>query len=244
VKGTEKVIKLWNVATGKELLSWQGHSESVMQIAFAPDGKMLASASSSRKDATIKVWDAATRKEVLSLAGHKGFIFQIAFSPDGKLLGSVSPDRTVKLWEVATGKERASFALGVLPFCLAFSSDGKTLAVGTDIAGLEDLGSGQVHLWDLAAGTKRSVFAAHFNEPVAALAFSPDGKTLATGGAHKTVCLWDVTKQQRRATLSGHEKRIGSLAFSPDGKTLATGSFDKTVRLWDLTRQPDRNPNR
>jgi WD40 repeat protein len=232
--GLDRTIRLWDVAEGKERQSWRGQAEDVNQIAYDPGGKTLASASRSPKDPAIRLWDVATGKETARLAGHSGIVFRIAYSPNGKLLASASADRTVKLWDVAAGKEVASYQHEAVPCCLAFSPDGKTLAVGTDLAGHEKLTSGQVHLWDVETGKRRGVFAAHFQERVAALAYSPDGKMLATAGDRNTICLWDAASRERRALLGVPKQRIAALAFSPDGKTLASGGFDKRVRLWEV----------
>ncbi|MCP4816943.1 MAG: hypothetical protein GY888_30890, partial [Planctomycetaceae bacterium] len=78
-----------------------GHTESVMSVAFCPDGKTLATAS---RDKTVKLWDVATGKESATHQGHEGMVYSVAFSPDGKTLASVSGDKTVKLWDVDTGR--------------------------------------------------------------------------------------------------------------------------------------------
>ncbi|MFO0964971.1 MAG: hypothetical protein U0793_05185 [Gemmataceae bacterium] len=97
----DKTVKLWNLATNKERVTLEGHTESVMSVVFSPDGKILASAS---RDKTVKLWDVATGKERATLHGHEGMVYSVAFTPDGKTLASVSGDKTVRLWDVATGK--------------------------------------------------------------------------------------------------------------------------------------------
>src|SRR5262245_21105823 len=98
-------VKLWDTATGQELLALKGHSiYDVTSVAFSPDGKRLVTASQDR-DHTVKLWDAATGQELLTLKGHSNIVWSVAFSPDGKRLATGSLDRTVKLWDAATEQE-------------------------------------------------------------------------------------------------------------------------------------------
>lgn len=98
----DKTVRLWDVATGKELRTLQGNEREVWSVAYAPDGKSLASAG---PDKTVRLWDAATGKELRQLQGHRSGVFSVAYAPDGKTLASVSSDGTVRLWEAASGKE-------------------------------------------------------------------------------------------------------------------------------------------
>ncbi|KAG1665978.1 hypothetical protein FOA52_003203 [Chlamydomonas sp. UWO 241] len=238
----DRTARLWDVATGKERAVLTGHSNGVTTLAFSPDGKTLATGS---RDDTARLWDVATGKERAVLTGHSGSVTTLAFSPDGKTLatGSTTPrvygktlatgsdDRTARLWDVATGKERAVLTGHSGVTTLAFSPDGKTLATGSEDA--------TARLWDVATGKERAVLTGH-SHGVTTLAFSPDGKTLATGSRDDTARLWDVATGKERAVLTGHSGSVTTLAFSPDGKTLATGSDDRTARLWDVATGKER----
>jgi predicted NACHT family NTPase len=154
---------------------------------------------------------------------------------------SGSSDQTIKLWDVATGKEQATLK-GHKHWVrsVSFSPDGKTLASGSD--------DGTIRLWDVATGKEQTTLK---DRPpsrpdrswsVWSVAFSPDGKTLASGSGDfaKTgeIKLWDVSTGKKKTTLKGHTFDVLSVAFSPDGKTLASGSGDGTIKLWDVTTGP------
>jgi WD40 repeat protein len=160
------------------------------------------------------------------LETHSGSVLSVSFSPDGKTLASGSDDKTIKLWDVTTGKE-----IGTLNghsnevLSVSFSPDGKTLASGSD--------DKTIKLWDVATGKKIRTINGH-SSSVLSVSFSPDDKTLASGSDDKTIKLWDVATGKKTRTINGHSSSVLSISFSPDGKTLASGSDDKTIKLWDV----------
>ncbi|UXE59051.1 MAG: WD40 repeat domain-containing protein [Woronichinia naegeliana WA131] len=219
----DNTVKLWDVGTGKELETLNGHQDQVISVSYSPDGKTLASAS---YDKTVKLWDVVTGKELKTLNGHQDSVSSVSFSPDGKTLASGSADKTVKLWDVVTGKELKTLNEhhnGVAS--VSFSPDGKTLASAS--------WDKTVKLWDVGTGKELNTLNGH-PEEVNSVSFSPDGKTLASGSGDGTVKLWDVGTGKELKTLKGHPEAVNSVSFSPDGKTLAAASLDKTVKLWDV----------
>jgi uncharacterized delta-60 repeat protein len=211
------VVRLLDTTTGQELPAITGHADGIFSTAFSPDGKILATGS---HDKTVKLWDIASRREMITLTGHTDTVLSLSFSPDGMLLASAGFEGFLKLWDVATGRELFSHKPeGDLAKSVLFSPDGKMLAVAYN---------NTVKLWDVAARHEKTDFKAR----VIFMAFSPDGKRLATALEDKTVKLWDISTMQEILTLKGHKDGIFSVAFSPDGKTLATGSWDRTIRLW------------
>jgi len=226
----DKAVRLWDATTGGARAMLQGHSTPVDSVAFSPDGKMLASGAGDWRHSTVpgelKLWDAKSRVLIADLKGHAGPIFSLAFTPDGKTLASGSADGVVKLWDMTKHSERATLSSGNGAWVrgLAITSDGKILASSHFLT---------VTLWNLESRQAIGELKGH-TEEICALAVSPDGKTMATGGRDQTVKLWDLQSTQERLTITGNQGWVNDLAFSPDGKTLAIGVMDGSVRLWDL----------
>ena len=242
---------------GKRPREWRlsdAHANSITGLAYAPDGRTLASAS---RDETVKLWDLATGRIRRTFRGHSGPLSAVAFSPDGRLLAASGPvlvrgpggrwesgkGTAIKVWDVANGRERATLehAWRDVP-SLTFSPDGARLAaIG---------GDSNARIWDVATGRLRTDFSMPM--PVWRMAISSDLKTLAVspGGQDRPVVLVDIAARKVVKTLAGAEGPIGSLAFSPDGTKLAAGvgarskgrlltgrppvELPADLRIWDL----------
>ena len=218
----DRTLRLWDVASRREIKTFSDPASLPMFAAFSPDGKTLASADNK---ATVRLWDINSGLAFKTFSGHTNVVASVAFSPDGSMLASGSWDKTLRLWDVTSGLELkilSGHTRGVT--ALAFSPDGKTLASSSEDKTLR--------LWDVASGLELKTFHGHTAQ-VYSVAFSPDGKTLVSGGFDQTLRLWAVVSGLELKTLIGHASVVSSVAFSPDGETVASGSWDKTLRLWD-----------
>ncbi|BAY29832.1 protein kinase [Nostoc carneum NIES-2107] len=161
-----------------------------------------------------------------TLTGHSNWVTSVAISPDGKTLASGSHDKTIKLWNLATGKLiRTLTGHSGWIHSVAFSRDGNILASGSE--------DKTIKLWNLVTGEQIGTLTGHSNW-VNSVAFSRDGKTLASGSEDTTIKLWNLATGKQIRTLTGHSGWIHSVAISQDGKTLASGSEDTTIKLWNL----------
>jgi WD40 repeat protein len=216
-------VGVWDTATGLEASVLPGQGHYLQDLAFGPDGRLLAFT----EDGTLRSWDLSRNDRTILCRIPEPSLTGLLLSPDGRLLLGVK-DRQAQLWDVSAGRKRADlpgeFVIG--NHMAVFSSDGRHLAYSTE--------DGAVHLWDVRADAEACVLRGPAVQ-VRALAFSPDGKRLAAGAAHpeNTVRLWSVPAGEEVAVLRGHQNEVSTVAFSPDGSRLASGSMDKTARLWD-----------
>jgi WD40 repeat protein len=221
----QAVALLYDAGTGRVRARLEGHSESVLSVAFAHNGKIVATGGA---DATVRLWDVVSGGLLGQLKGHRGQVNSVAFSPDDQLLASGSGDGAVVLWDAAKQVKSADFSLNDSPvYAVAFAPDGKTLAVG----GGESYGI--IQLWNVRESKVQTVLKEH-TKPVTSLAFSPDGTVLASGSSDQSIRLWSLSTGRPTATLLGHKSDVLSLAFSPDGKVLASAaSLTADVLLWN-----------
>jgi WD40 repeat protein/tetratricopeptide (TPR) repeat protein len=228
--GHDGAVKIWNAATGQEILTLRGH-QGVRCVDWSADGKRLASGGSDR---TVRIWDEATGKQLFTFTGFAREVRSVAWSPDGQRLaagdrvrtGSPHKLYTVRVWDAAEGRELLDLK-GRASAPLAWSPDGKRLATGI---GGEPPG---VRVWDVAEGREVLSFSPA-GWSLFVLAWSPDGKRLASGQYNSLAQVWDLTTGQEVVKLR-HRGSVEGLAWSRDSKHLATASRDQTISVWDPT---------
>jgi WD40 repeat protein len=186
----------------------------------------------------------AERKPV-SFWDHREKVVTVAFSPDGKTLltGEPTGDGLVAVWDLATMNRKALLTDTGVAYHIVFSPDGLQFALAGEAQaepGERRGGKPTLTLRDAATGKVKRTFALQ-NGEARHVAFSPDGKLLASADEERTVTLWDVATGKPRAVLNGHEAAVTFVAFSPDGKTLASAAgYDGSVRLWDVATGKQR----
>ncbi|KAJ3061193.1 hypothetical protein HK102_009202, partial [Quaeritorhiza haematococci] len=247
--GDQRLVSVWDVGMRNALKPVRGHPAAIRSLAFTHDGVSLATGCD---DGAVRICDAETRQVVLVLEGHHGRINAVAFSPDGGYVaastttagaGRLGPG-AIAIFETGDMRPVQRLEGHLSPvYALAYSPSGATLA---------SVGDRAVRLWNATTGGARSVWLGPWPEgpvrerPMAhpgvpeAVAFAPDGETVATACGDPAVRLWGLGDHELRRSFRDPSGGVHALAISPGGETLATGGDGKVVRIWDLESGRER----
>jgi WD40 repeat protein len=232
---SDQTVRVWEAATGTPVWKFS-NVKSAHEVRFSPDGNRLAVANCE----TVLVWNLSTGTLIRTIPkaqtgiGGRYCAEHVAFLGDGsEVLADGGP---IQIWQTSTGREVRRFSPQGSGFAMALSRDGTKILLGEDFNGYR----GMMELWDVTKGILIRSFPEQSN-PVDSVAFSPDGKTVASESrdgddieSDGFIKLWDLTTGKELRKLAGHKRRVAAIAFAPDGKTLASGSWDHSVKLWDV----------
>ena len=217
-----KTVKLWNVGTGENIATLEGHEEEVWSMAFSPDGTVLATGDGGQSiNGKVRLWDVETGENIATLEGHEGYVWSMAFSPDGAILASEGWNG-IMLWNVETHTNIAPHDLG--------SGFGRFSPDGTIFASVSS--QSKVDLWSMETYEKIATLEVNLEIFVwhgLDVMFSSDGTVLAIwGGESGEIELWNVATHENISTLKRNEGEFTLVVFSPNGKFLAATYFGRS----------------
>ena len=220
VGGNGGMLRIWQVASGRQLVAIAAHRSRINDVRFAPDGTTLATASS---DGTGAIWRLDGSR--IAILSHRGIVSSIAFSADGSRLVTASADRTAGVWDTRSGKSLATLSGHAATVSHAlFSPDGRQVATVSD--------DGTAQLWDAATGRRLARRLGH-QAPINAVAFDPAGERMVTAGIEGLAIVWSTRPEERLRVLDSGGGRVTWAEFSPGGSRVATARGDGRLVVFD-----------
>jgi WD40 repeat protein/tRNA A-37 threonylcarbamoyl transferase component Bud32 len=235
----DKTIRLWNATNGQHIQTYRGHSGRVNALAWSPDSSRFISASD---DGSMLIWNTTSKNPLFTFSEHTGKVIAVAWSPDGSRIASAGINKVVLVWEVATGRILFTFNKHSYDVTtLAWSPSGTSIASGSDdctIQVWEPLKDGYTNFFTSLFAPQRRIYTySRHHHKVTAVAWSPDGRRIASTSADRTMQVWDVGTGKLGFIYHNSSASMNAVAWSSDGHYLAAASNDKTVHVWDsITR--------
>ncbi|MFC1763449.1 protein kinase [Planctomycetota bacterium] len=228
-------IKIWDGATGNEILNFRGHEAPIYTVEFSPDGRLIISGG---EDQLVKVWDVASGKNVVTLRGHDSWIKCATFSPDGKRIASASgkytgstmaqPDAqtaSIKIWDANSGEELITIHdVAKRIDSVSFHPEGKRILTGH--------ASSEAFEWDTSTGKKLRTFSVP-GQKILPTKYTHDGRQVIVGCENGTIKIFDIEMGNEIVTSGRHSDGVTRIIISPDGKRIASASHDHTIKIWD-----------
>lgn len=219
-------IKVYEVATGKEIHTFIGHAAGIADICFV-GSDLVCSAS---HDATLSLWQTKQGIRVTSMRGHSRGVYGCAANKSGQTIVSVSWDTSIKVWEGRTGKLQSTLKTqgqhNTPINCVSFHPEGQLVVVGSWDATLK--------IWDTFNQKRLKVLKGH-KSSVQACAYAPSGRHIVSAGLDGEVKVWSTKSGTAVGTITGHHSAVNSITYTPNGQYLVTGSSDKVVKVWSGT---------
>jgi WD40 repeat protein/serine/threonine protein kinase len=219
----DRTVRLWDIATGRELRRFDEHRADVNCLAFSRDGRWLLSGSA---DKSLRIWDMNTMTRRRVIRNFDDGLKSLAITPDGEKVVVVTIKGAVKVWQFSSFAELATLKNPTIwAESVAISPDGKLVAVG--------FRDSITRVWELDTNAEIAALS-NRGGAVNCVTFDPSGRWLARGSQDGVVKIWAVASRTEQHTLQGHLNGVSSVAFSSDSQRLVSGAYDQTIREWDV----------
>ena len=239
--GLGRDIVVYDVESGKPMLTLKGHTDDVVAVKYSPNGRYIASGG---VDKALILWDALTGELLRKNTDHTDYVRDVAFSPNSKLLASAGWDGQALVFDALGGQRLATLGVARAAAPVATYDKGKMAkgrstnmtSVTFNPDGTELLtanGDHSLRVWDTGTWQQKFALSGHTDE-VWDARYAPNGQYVVSGAWDNTARVWDLKTQKVLYTIPAHVSDVWGTAFSPDGQLIATCGGDRKVRVWDM----------